>query len=471
MSNRPNRRAPEPLIDLSSPRRCHIVGVGGPGMSPIAKLLAARGHRVSGSDMRASSVTDQLADLGVAITIGHDARLVDAVDVVVYSTAIPADNVEIAAAKTKGIPVRHRSGILSSLCAVSRAIGVAGTHGKTTTTALISTIFAASDVDASVIIGAEVPHHGVGAHAGSGDILLLEADESDGTLDVLPLHSMVITNIDVDHLDYFGSFEEMQSSFVDAARRCVGVVVVNADDPHSEPVRTALAGSGHLVSFGYRDGADVQIIAAQPTERGMNVMLRIDGQQHECDLPLRGDHNAANLAAAVALAISFGVQPGVACKATESYGGVARRFDERGEFRGALLVDDYAHLPAEIAAALSAARSHPKMTGKLVAVFQPNRFHRIAALAETYADCFANADTVVITDVYASGTTPIAGVTGKMVSDAITRAHPDAHVIWAPTRRDIIETLRSSLSEGDVCVSMGCGDIEFLPTELCESGE
>ena len=471
MSQHPNRRAPEPLIDLSIPRRCHVVGVGGPGMSPIAKLLAARGHIVTGSDMRSSVVTDQLVELGVAVSFGHDAHLVDGVDVVVYSTAIPADNVEIVAAKKQGIPVRHRSGILSSLCATSRAIGVAGTHGKTTTTALISTIFAAAEIDASVIIGAEVPHHGVGAYAGTSDVLLLEADESDGTLDVLPLHSIVITNIDVDHLDYFGSFEEMQSSFVDAARRCVGVVVVNADDSQSAPVRTALADSAHVVSFGYQEGAAVQIVSAQSTQQGMHVVLRIEGKQYKCDLPLRGSHNAANLAAAVALTTSFGIGPADACAAAESYVGVARRFDERGQFRGALLVDDYAHLPAEISAALSAARSHPKLTGRLVAVFQPNRYHRIAALADTYADCFADADMVVITDVYASGTTPIPGVTGKMVSDGIIRAHPDANVVWAPTRRDIVETLRATLRAGDVCVSMGCGDIEYLPTELCESGE
>ena len=470
MSQRPNRRAPEPLIDLSFPRRCHIVGIGGPGMSPIAKLLAARGHRVSGSDMRSTSVTDQLKALGVEIAIGHNESNIEGVDVVVYSTAIPESNVELVAARSRGIPTRHRSGILSSLCSLSRAIGIAGTHGKTTTTALISTIFEKCSIDASVIIGAEVPHHGVGAYAGSSDILLLEADESDGTLDVLPLHSMVITNIDVDHLDYFGTFEEMKDSFVDAARRCTGVVVVNADDPHSAPVRAALQGAPHLVTFGRDASSRVRVMDVRSTDEGLGVTLNVFDELVECDLPLRGSHNAMNLAAAIAIAVSFGVDARDACRAVESFGGVARRFTERGTFRGAQLVDDYAHLPAEIEAALSAARSHPRLTGRLIAVFQPNRFHRIAALSNTYADCFAEADIVVITDVYASGTQPIAGVTGQLVADAIVRAHPDAHVVWAPERGDIISALRSELREGDLCISMGCGDIEHLPTELCESG-
>lgn len=471
MSPRPNRRASEPLIDLSVPRRCHIIGVGGPGMSPIAKLLAARGHHVSGSDVRASAVTEQLVALGVAVTIGHDAGLVNGADVVVYSTAIPTDNVELVEAQKQAIATRHRSGILSSLCASSRAIGVAGTHGKTTTTALISTMFENSSLDASVIIGAEVPGHGVGAHAGTSDVLLLEADESDGTLDVLPLHSMVITNVDVDHLDYFGSFEEMQSGFVDAALRCVGTVVANADDPQSRPILAALSGSPRLVTFGHHVDAHVRIVDVQAVESGLVVQVIADGESHSCRLPLRGEHNASNLAAAIAMAKSFGVSVGDACRAVENFDGVARRFTERGEFRGAQLIDDYAHLPAEISAALQAARTHPKLQGQLVAVFQPNRFHRIAALADTYADCFVLADTIVITDVYASGTQPIAGVTGKMVADAITRAHPDAQVVWAPTRSDIITTLRSVLTAGDVCLSMGCGDIEHLPTELRESGD
>ncbi len=469
MSAQPHRRVPEPLVDLSAQQRCHVVGIGGPGMSPIAKLLASRGHVVSGSDMRDSSVTQQLRDLGVAVSIGHDAHLVSNVDVVTYSTAIPDSNVELNAARERGIQVRHRSGMLASLCATSRAIGVAGTHGKTTTTALLALMLEAGGVDPSVIVGAEIPGYGVGARAGSSDVLVLEADESDGTLDVLPLHSVIITNVDVDHLDYFGTFENVQQSFVDVAHRATGWVVVNADDAGSEAVVSSLANHQSLKTFGTGAEATVRVSRVESTNRGLAIQFVIDGVEYSCDLPLRGVHNAMNCAAALAMATSFGVESSVACAAVENFSGVARRFTERGEFAGALLVDDYAHLPAEIEAAIAAVRTHPSLAGRVVAVFQPNRFHRIAAMADTYAHCFHGADHVVITDVYASGTPRIEGVTGEMVSRAIHNAHPELSVTYASTRQDIVNELRNILRSGDICISMGCGDIETLPDDLMGS--
>jgi len=469
MSTQPHRRVPESLVDLSGQRRCHVVGIGGPGMSPIAKLLASRGHIVSGSDMRDSSVTHQLRDMGVAVTIGHDAGLVHNVDVVTYSTAIPNSNVELVAAREAGTQLRHRSGMLASLCATSRAIGVAGTHGKTTTTALLALMLEAGGIDPSVIVGAEIPGYGVGARAGGSDVLVLEADESDGTLDVLPLHSVIITNVDVDHLDYFGTFENVQNCFVDVAARATGYVVVNADDPGSAKVIASLANKQSLKTFGTGAEATVRVSRVESTTRGLAIRLDIDGVEISCDLPLRGVHNAMNCAAALAMATSFGVDAQVACAAVENFSGVARRFTERGEFAGALLVDDYAHLPAEIEAAIAAVRTHPSLTRRVVAVFQPNRFHRIAAMAETYSDCFHGADHVIITDVYASGTERIEGVTGEMVSRAIHAAHPELSIVYASTRQDIVNELRGVLQRGDICISMGCGDIETLPDDLMGS--
>ena len=466
MSTRPHRRESEPLIDLAVPQRCHIVGIGGPGMSPIAKLLASRGHIVTGSDTRSTSVTDQLGELGIAISHDHSASLVDDATVVTYSTAIPASNVEVRAARERGIPVRHRSGLLAALCAQSRAVGVAGTHGKTTSTALLAVMLEAGGVDPSVIVGAEVAGYGVGARAGHSDVLVLEADESDGTLDVLPLHSVLITNVDIDHLDYFGSFDEVRQCFADAAQRAGGAVVLNLDDENSAQARQSVSEGTILLTFGRSVDADVRVVSAISTSTGTDVELQNAGSSFRCQLPLRGAHNAMNLAGAVAMAMTLGVDIDVSCRAAEKFRGVARRFTERGSFRGAQLIDDYAHLPAEIEAALDAARSHPALSGKVVAVFQPNRFHRIAAMADSYADCFERADVVVITDIYASGTERIEGVTGKMVSDAIAQKHPNAQVVWAPTRSDIVSFLQSSLTVGDVCLSMGCGDIEFLPDEL-----
>jgi UDP-N-acetylmuramate--alanine ligase len=446
-----------------------VVGVGGPGMSAIALLLIRMGHTVTGSDIHDSGVIAQLRTAGIGITIGHDANVVRGVDVVTYSTAIPSENVEIAEAHRLGIPVRHRSGMLASLCAATRAVGVAGTHGKTTTSALLATILDAADLRPSSIIGAELLGIGVGASHGDGSLLVIESDESDGTLDVLPLESLIVTNIDVDHLDYFETFEALKQCFADAVSRTTGGVVLNADDAGSADLVQATAHNSRVSTFGTSSQASVRVAKVAPTSRGVDVDLVIDAAEYECHLPLRGDHNALNLAAAVAMAVQLGVAPQLACDAVQSFGGVARRFTERGHCLGALLVDDYAHLPAEIEAAIAAVRTHPEATGRTVAVFQPNRYHRIAAMADTYADCFAGADRVVITDVYASGTEKIDGVTGELVVNAIRSAHPLADVVWAPSRLDTVVAVSDWLKPGDVCISMGCGDIESFPDDLMKA--
>lgn len=469
MSRRSTRRQPESLIDLAHPVHCHVVGIGGPGMSPLACVLHGKGHRVTGSDMRESDVTRMLASIGIDVTIGHHAELVENADVVTYSTAIPQTNVELVEARERGIEVRHRSGLLASLCAVSEAVGVAGTHGKTTTSALLTHILVENNVDPSCIIGAEVSGLQVGARVGQSRLFVLESDESDGTLDVLPLTHLVVTNVDVDHLDYFGTFEDVQECFVDAVLRATGHVVLNCDDIGSRPVVEAGLARGNVTTVGRSAHAMIQVVSVQSVADGLEIDIDIDGQVVRASLPLLGEHNAMNCAAAIAMARHLGVAPHDACRAVETFGGVQRRFTERGEFNGGLLVDDYAHLPAEIEAALQAARTHPKATKRVIAVFQPNRFHRIAAMANAYADCFGQADVVVITDVYASGTERIDGVTGELVVNAIKHQHPDAHVVWAPLRRDVVAAVAGIIDNGDICVSMGCGDIETFPDDLMRS--
>lgn len=466
MQQRDTRRQPESLIDLSSPRRCHVVGVGGPGMSAIALLLQQQGHIVSGSDIHDSDVISQLRTAGVAVHIGHEAHLVHGVDVVVYSTAIPVSNIELVEAEKLAIPVRHRSGILSSLCATTHAVGIAGTHGKTTTTALIAHIMRTVGLSPSSLVGAEVVGTGIGARSGDDDFFIIEADESDGSLDVLALTSLVVTNVDVDHLDYFETFEAIQNCFAEAALRASGCVVLNADDAGSELVRQAVTKKTGIVTFGTSASSTVQLVQENATVDGSQCTLAFNGKTVEVVTTLRGHHNMMNIAAAVALCVSLGIDLQAACEAVGSFSGVARRFTERGSIRGALLIDDYAHLPAEIEATISAVRSHPDLKGKLIAVFQPNRFHRIATMADTYADCFGAADCVVITDVYASGTAYIEGVTGELVVNAIRSAHPTAEVVWAPSRPDTVNAVKALLAPGDICVSMGCGDIEHFPDEL-----
>ena len=461
-----SRRIAEPLIALDAPIKCHIVGIGGPGMSAIGRLLVEMGHLVTGSDLYESEVIDDLRQRGAQISIGHSEAAVHGADVVTYSTAIPSTNVELIEARRIGLETRHRSGMLASLCAATRAVGVAGTHGKTTTTALITAMTTAGGLHPSSIVGADVLGDSGSVH-GDGSLLVIEADESDGTLDVLPLSCLVVTNIDIDHLDYFGTFDAIKTCFAESIERTPGFVVLNADDEGSTDIVRALGNDDRVTTFGWSENSTVRITSTQPHSNGTSVEVQIAGQSYRCALSLRGEHNAMNFAAALAMSIQLGVDPDVACTAAESFRGVARRFTERGEFRGSLLIDDYAHLPAEISATIDAVRSHPALTGRVVAVFQPNRYHRIATMADSYADCFTHADRIVITDVYASGTQKIEGVTGELVVNAIRSAHHDADVVWAQSRSDTVAAVESWITPGDICVSMGCGDIESFPDDLC----
>jgi UDP-N-acetylmuramate--alanine ligase len=460
-----SRRIAEPILALDVPIRCHIVGIGGPGMSAIARLLVEMGHAVTGSDLHESEVIDELRLRGAEISIGHRESVVHGADVVTYSTAIPNTNVELVEARRSGIETRHRSGMLASLCAATNAVGIAGTHGKTTTTALVTAMTTAGGLRPSSIIGADVLGGNGNVH-GDGSLLIIEADESDGTLDVLPLSSLVVTNIDIDHLDYFGTFDAIKVCFGDAVARTGGVVVLNADDEGSTDLVRVLSKEIRVTTFGRSENSTVRITSTASHHEGTLVDVCVADQTYRCALNLRGEHNVMNFAAALAMAIRLGVDPAVACTAASAFRGVARRFTERGDFRGSLLIDDYAHLPAEISSTIDAVRSHPALSGRVVAVFQPNRYHRIATMADSYADCFAHADRVVITDVYASGTQKIEGVTGELVVNAIRRAHKDADVVWAQSRADTVAAVESWISPGDICISMGCGDIESFPDDL-----
>jgi UDP-N-acetylmuramate--alanine ligase len=443
-------------------------------MSALAIILAERGHTVSGSEIRESDVLDTLRSVGVTVQMGQRAENVHGVEIVAYSTAIPDDNIELETARHRGITLLHRGDVLGSAVLADSVIGVAGTHGKTTTSALLLTMLRESGLDPSFVIGAEVRDLGRGAGHGRDRITVVELDESDGTAEVVPVESLIVTNIDIDHLDYFTNEKNIDAAFFDIAQRALRSVVICIDDPgcarlferFQQEVQRGNRSLPTVVTYGLAEDADVRLSSFHETSSGSQSVVSIDGRTHEVVLPLRGIHNGLNCTAAVAMAHSYGVEPSLAVSAVSRFGGVERRFDEHGVVNGALLIDDYAHLPAEIDAVVRAAANHPQRTGKVIAVFQPNRFHRIAQMADEYADCFQAADVIVITDIYASGTTPIDGVTGKLVVDAITSAHPQADVQWAPQRSDVVAAVLRQLSSGDVCISMGCGDIGRLPSEI-----
>jgi UDP-N-acetylmuramate--alanine ligase len=433
-------------------------------MSAIAIALAQMGHNVSGVDLRERQILDRLRAAGVIVHIGHSRSHVVGCDAVTASTAIPADLNELDEARKLGVTVLSRAGILASICAQAKSLAVAGTHGKTTTTSMLMLIMAEADLAPSFVIGGDVRDMGTGAHWTGGEWFVVEADESDGTHLELPLHGTILTNIDVDHLDHYGSIDEIEHSFDRYLAQIPGPKVVCVDDE-----RSARVASRHpdVVTYGLGPNAEFRAVDLQPDHGSFRFDVERDGEViASVHLPLRGEHNVANATGALAMAVAIGVDPTVAADALARFGGVARRFDIRGRDGGATFVDDYAHLPTEIDAVLRAARDSGDDWRRLVAVFQPNRYNRMAEMWRDYGDAFTAADLVVLTDIYPSGTQPIPGVTGKLVVNAVLDEHPDARVVWLPRRDDLVSYLASHVGEGDVCISMGCGDIASLPDEV-----
>jgi len=405
----------------------------------------------------------------VVINIGHDVTSVHHCDAVTASSAIPKQNIELVEALTTGIAILSRAQMLALICGQKLSIGVAGTHGKTTTSSMLMTVLRAAQLHPSFIIGGEVRGIGSGATWDSGDHLVVEADESDGTHEQLPLGAVIVTNIDIDHLDHFSTFDNMVESFERLINAVAGPSVVCADDASL----SAIALKHNVTTYAIHSPAQFTARNVQFHDGGSTF----DVLHHEVSgdnglllgrvaLQLRGEHNVANALGVIAMSKLLGVEFGVISSALVAFSGVSRRFDQRGNDNGVSFVDDYAHLPTEISAVLSSCRDETDSWKRVIAVFQPNRFNRMQHMSDTYADCFAAADHVVITDIYSSGTTPIAGVTGKLVVDAIARAHPNTSLAWKPTRAELIQHLATELRSGDLCISMGCGDIETLPDEV-----
>ncbi len=454
---------PQPLLDLSIPGRYHVVGVGGPGMNALALVLQGMGHAVSGSDVRESAVVDRLRQHGVVVTIGHDPQLVQGTDAVTASTAIPRSNAEIAAAVGAGIPMLSRAGMLGSICAQAKSLGVAGTHGKTTTTSMLTTILREAGWDPSFIVGGDAANLGTGGLWTSGEWLVVEADESDATFLELPLAGAIVTNVEADHLENWGTFDAIVAGFERFVLGVDGPVVVCIDDA----VARTLTASRRCVTYGTDLEADYRVATTVLGPGFATFMLvRHRVELGEITVPLRGMHNVRNAAGAIALAMEVGVPFADAASGLARFGGVARRFDHRGTVNGITFIDDYAHIPTEIAVVLEAARSSGDSWSRVVAVFQPNRFRRMAVLSPEYAHCFAGSNLAVITEIYPSGDVPIPGVTGKLVVHAILDSHPFQRVAWIAARSDLVTYLATELRAGDVCISMGCGDIETLPDEV-----
>ena len=464
------------VFRLDKKRKIHIVGVGGPGMSAIATVLAEMGHAVSGSDIYDTEVIERLRKVGVKINVGHNPAVVANCDLVTGSPAIPKSNIEYQNAVSSNIKVLSRAEILSAICSQAQSVGVAGTHGKTTTSSMLTAILIEAKLNPSYLIGGDVNDFGRGASWTGSDLFVVEADESDSTHLQLPLMGAILTNVDIDHLDNFQTFDAIRESFKEFIRKVNGPRVLCVDDPHCAEIAQQLGSITYSASVSNAKTeplVNADFVASEITFNNGAAQFTVSQNIATkkvllgvVNIQLRGIHNVRNALGALVMAINLGASFSQAATALAKFGGVARRFDNHGTHRGITYVDDYAHLPNEISAVLAGARDKSDSWLRVVAVFQPNRFNRMSVISHLYANAFSDADLVVVTDIYASGTAAIAGVTGELVVNAIRTAHPKLKVIYQPKRSDLIEFLDGELKSGDLCISMGCGDIAMLPSEL-----
>lgn len=451
----------------------HFIGIGGAGMSGLARVLHDRGIAVTGSDLKESRYTLALQELGVPVAIGHDASNLGDPEVVVVSSAIPERNPEYAEALRRGLPVWPRARMLAHLAEERRTVAIAGTHGKTTTSSMVAAMLAAAGESPSFLIGGEVGGFASNAMHGDGDLYVVEADESDGSFVYLAPHVAVITNIEADHLDHYAGIEEIEETFAAFVARIPsgGTLVACADD---ERVMKLAGKSGvRVVTYGRASTADVRCTSVERTGEGMRFDVTFEnGQPLGARIAVPGEHMALNATAALAVAHVLGLDPGRAVSALESFEGVKRRFDHIGEALGVRVVDDYAHHPTEVRATLGAARDVAADNGRLWVVFQPHRYSRTQAFVREFGESFGSADRVIIMDVYSAGETPIPGVSGKTVVDAILRSTPRARVAYLPHRRDIAPYLARGVRSGDLVMTMGAGDVTTMGAEvLRELGE
>lgn len=456
---------------LGPPLRIHLVGIGGAGMSAIADVLTALGHEVSGSDGSAGPALDRLRAAGVRVQVGHSASSIDAdMDVVGVSTAIPADNPEITVARSLGVPVCHRFDLLRAIGATRSTLAVSGTHGKTTTSALCALALDHAGMNPSFIIGADVPGLGGGARWTESPWLVLEADESDSTFLAPPRAGSIVTNIEADHLDHHGNLANLIDAFAEFAVGTDGPTVICVDDPIAAQLARDLARrpatADRLLTYGSSDEALLRIIDPVREQQGTAWGVTggpLDGRRLTVELP--GMHLVRNATAACALAVAVGAEPTDAIGGIGRYRGAARRYEFRGTSGGVTFIDDYAHLPTEVRAVMSAASTGES---RVVCVFQPHRFSRTEAVWNDYGDAFDGADLLVVTEIYAAGESPRPGVTGRLIVDAVRSKRPDQQIEWLPTRRDLLDRLPELLQPGDVCLTLGAGDLTTLPDQLIE---
>jgi UDP-N-acetylmuramate--alanine ligase len=453
----------------------HFVGIGGIGMSGIAEVLANLGYRVQGSDLADSANVRRLRDKGIHVSIGHDARNLDGVEVVVVSSAVKRDNPELVAARAQRLPVVRRAEMLAELMRLKQCIAIAGTHGKTTTTSLVAALTDAGGFDPTVINGGIINAYGTNARLGEGDWMVVEADESDGTFLKLPADIAIVTNVDPEHLDHFKTFDAVQEAFRAFVENVpfYGFAVMCTD----HEVVHSLVGrieDRRIITYGENPQADVRLTDLDHAngQSRFSVVFRDRAGEttHEIrnlTLPMPGRHNALNATAAIAVAHELGISDERIRAALAGFAGVKRRFTRTGEWNGIPIIDDYGHHPVEIAAVLRAARE--STAGQVIAIMQPHRYSRLAALFDSFCRCFNDADTVIVAPVYPAGEAPIEGADRDSLVQGL-RAHGHRQAIALEAPADIAGLVRRLARPGDIVVFLGAGSITqwayALPDEL-----
>ncbi|HHB81728.1 MAG TPA: UDP-N-acetylmuramate--L-alanine ligase [Aliiroseovarius sp.] len=438
----------------------HFVGIGGIGMSGIAEVLLNHGYLVQGSDLKASAITERLEGPGARIFIGQNPETLDGAEVVVISSAIKPGNPELDAARARGLPVVRRAEMLAELMRLKSNIAVAGTHGKTTTTTLIAELLVKGGLDPTVINGGIIHAYGSNARMGQGEWMVVEADESDGTFNRLPATIAVVTNIDPEHMDHWGSFDALRDGFYAFVSNIpfYGLAVCNTDHPEVQALVGRIT-DRRVTTYGFNAQADVRAVGLHYAGgvAQFDIELNAEGSRIEgCSLPMPGDHNVSNALAAVAVARHLGMKRDEIRAALASFGGVNRRFTRVGSFNGAPIIDDYAHHPVEIAAVLKAARQASE--GRVIAIHQPHRYSRLHSLFEDFCTCFNDADVVGIADVFAAGEAPIEGASRDDLVAGLT-AHGHRHALGVASEDALADLVRAEAKPGDIIVCLGAGTI------------
>ena len=447
----------------------HFVGIGGIGMSGIAEVLINHGYTIQGSDLRASPITDRLAGMGAKIFVGQRAENIEGADVVVISSAIKPGNPELDAARARGLPVVRRAEMLAELMRLRSNIAIAGTHGKTTTTTMVATLLDGGGMDATVINGGIIHAYGSNARMGKGEWMVVEADESDGTFNKLPATIAVVTNIDPEHMEHYGTFDALREAFYTFVSNIpfYGVAICNTDHPEVQ----ALVGrinDRRVITYGFNAQADVRAenLRYEGGSAFFDVVLQAEGVRiDDVTLPMPGDHNVSNALAAIAVSRHLGMKGAEIREALKNFKGVNRRFTKVGEVNGVTIIDDYAHHPVEIASVMKAARQ--ATTGRVIAVHQPHRYSRLHDLFAEFCACFNDADVVGITDIYAAGEDPIEGADrDSLVAGLISHGHH--HAVAVPDEAAFQEFVRRECARGDLLICLGAGTISTWAHALPE---